>query len=216
MNKKGDTSILETINGLLIGLGVAAITIATFVFIFNAGTPEFDSVKDLAKKVREVNLQQPGAMGVVTYFQDEESLFYPINEKSRNFHVQHSQGLLSGELDVILTHTKRKPDCENNNCICLCQEFDEDNTKRCETGSLYCEKLDGVTFSPGTGKFFSRKFPSILPTIFIPDDNLPPASQRVRVIKCRGGEEYCKNSKKGDISIIFDWLDQRGEYNSIK
>jgi hypothetical protein len=242
MNKIGETAVLNTIIGAVIGLGVAAITISTIFWLVNVGNPEADSLKALANKVNEVNKEDPGSKGVVIYFQDEGSFFYPINEKTRNNHIKNeSSNFFANERDFLLTHTKRVPDCENNNCICLCQEFDQEVTKRCKTGKLFCENLAGVSFSPGSTRLFTRlkeggissfelgaiALSSQIPgvggfvapalTSYVLEDKDPfPASQRVQVIKCRGGEEYCKNSKEGDISIIFDELDKRGAYDSIK
>ncbi len=220
MNKKADTSVLETIIGALIGIGVAVITISTIFFLVKPGNPEVDSLRELATKVREINSQTPGTKGLVVFFQDEASFFYPITEKSRNLHVQRS-ALVGKNLDFILSHTKHNPDCETNNCLCLCQEFDQEVTKRCKQGKLFCEVIPEVSLSPGTSQIVSRgnavmiDFAGVLSWI-TGTEELPPAQQRVQVINCRKGDVYCKNSKGGDISIIFDWLDQQGVYDTIK
>ena len=243
MNSKAETSVLDTIIGAVIGIAVAVATISMVFFVINVGNPGQDSLQELARKVREVNANEPGANGLAVFFQEEESFYYPITKETRNQpFVRRGSNLFSNDLDFILSYTTVNPDCETKNCLCLCDEFEQEVTKHCKQGKLYCEQLSDVSFSPGTNHLITRveeggigvfdlalisagitAFPLVGPVLsagvvdYVLEDPTPaPAQQRVQIINCRGGEKYCKNSKSGDISIIFDWLDQQGVYDSIK
>jgi len=216
MNHKAETSVLNTIIGAVVGIAVAVITIAIFVSLFKVGNPERDSLHNLALKIKEVSGQTPGATGLAIHFQGEESFFYPITAETRNKEILYynqliakdnlfsSSTLLSkGPATFLLEPTAQSPDCLTQDCLCLCREVEPGLIYRCLPRKLVCEPLPEISLSPGTGVMFKRTKET-------------PAQQQIKIIKCRGNEAYCQNSRSGDISIIFNWLDQKGVYDPLK
>ncbi len=206
---------MNTIIGALIGIGVAVITIAVIFSLIKTGNPGQDSLIKLTQKAQEIHKQGPGANGQAIHFQDKDSYYYPITKETRNKIIANYNRLIAdiivtpetsrlpGEIVYVLAHTTKFPDCETQDCLCLCQEFDDEVVKRCRPGKLICEQLPEISLSPGTEVMFKKT-----------DET--PAMQQVQFINCRDRETYCKNSQNGDISIIFNWLDRQGIYNAIK
>ena len=199
MNKKAETTVLEVIIGIVIAGVVFTITTIMIVSIWNAGDAEEDSFLQLVEIVKELSDEKkvPGSSNVMVFAHKDESFLYPYTTNLKTLRFKDEE--LEQWVEIPLPHTK---ECEETSCLCLCQKIEAGN---CVQGELFCEPLPNIKLSPGTEKVVSKKW-------------YPNAAQRsrVRIKKCREGEEYCKESQEGDISIIFDMLDQNNLYRDIK
>jgi hypothetical protein len=198
MNKRAETTVLEVIIGIVIAGVVFTITTIMLTSLLSAGDSEQNSFNELIQTIKEINDDKnPGAKTIMVFNHKDESFLYPYTKNFKNFKFQDQE--LGQEVNIILPYTE---ECKDGVCYCLCQKFEEG---KCVSGNLYCESLPKIKLSPGTEKLVLKKW-------------YPGSAQssRVRIIKCKDGETYCKNSEDGDISVIFDILDQNNLYNDIK
>lgn len=199
MNKKGKL-VAEVIIGVILAAIVGYFVGSLASDFTRLSDQAKDSFYNLVDAIEKVNAEDPPAAESVIYIQDENTYLYPVTDLSRNFHVK-GKDLIGDDVDFTLSHTK---ECETQNCLCLCREYDDETDRTCQ--NLVCEPLPEVSFSPGTVQIIDRGT----------GDDKGPRRQRVRIIKCNASEHFCKQSKEGDISVIFDWVDNLGVYGQIK
>ena len=156
-----------------------------------------DNFNDFTKAINEANKKELGHEEIFMFIQDQNSYIYPITEKSRGVHITNDP-IFGEDVDFTLSYT---PECANQNCYCLCRSYEDQKDKTCY--SLVCVPMPEVKFSEGTG-------------ILIDRGDKGPRRQAVRIIKCESGQEYCKKSDPGDISIVFQWLEEFGVYDGVK
>jgi predicted nucleic acid-binding Zn finger protein len=197
MNRKAETTVLEVIIGVVIAAVVFTITTITLLSLVKAGDAEEDSFFELVDHIKELSDSKLlGDTKVMVFAHKEESFLYPYTSNLKKHRIFDKE--LNQHVEINLPHTDK---CKDN-CFCLCQKF-EGGT--CAQGELICEHLPNVKLSLKTQKVVSKK-------------EYPASAQRlrVRIIKCKSGQEYCKQSNDGDISVIFDLLDQNRLYDDIK
>ena len=156
---------------------------------------------ELTGLIKEVNQAELGTVERMIFIQDQKTYIYPLNDKSRNFHVTKDP-IFGNDVDFTLMPTN---DCISQNCYCLCREYYDEENRNCKPGKLFCDPMPSVNFSTGTGVIIDR-------------GEVGPRRQVVRVIKCGNGAPFCGKSQEGDVSVIFDWVDELGVYerNGIK
>ncbi len=188
MNKKA--LVVSAIIGLIIAIGLIFFALKIGSSIFRLSAQAEDGFVSLTNWVKEVKASSnPAEFRKEFFYLDKETYIYMINDVSRGMHITQDP-IFGGDVDFYLS---TPPQCNENNCLCLCQKYEDETDRNCL--KVLCEPLPGVEFSPGTGIVLDRGIEG-------------PRRQEVTIIKCVGGEKYCKNSKPGDISIIFSWPDQ--------
>ncbi|MBU0470179.1 MAG: hypothetical protein KKA62_05645 [Nanoarchaeota archaeon] len=193
----------------LIIFGFGSCVISKFFRLSDQAKSNFD---ELYKNILEVQKSTVPTSRSFAFIQDMDTYVYFITDSTRG-KLQVAEGNRY-ELNI-------PKDCQNISCICLCQEHEEvskemssgvsggsgsvgtsESVRKCKEDKLVCKTLPGIKISPDTEIVAHRT-----------DENL--RRQQVRIIKCAGQEAYCK-SNKGDISVIFDWWDDKGYYNAVK
>ncbi len=188
------TMLLALIGAILFVLVPSCIFASKFFTLTEKAAENF---LDFTEKIKEVNNLPLGSKRTFVLIMDQQTYVYPLNDQSRDFHVTRDP-VGGTEVDFTLGST---PECLNQNCYCLCREYKDTTDRNCL--DLICAPLSTVTFSQGTGQVLDR-------------GNTGPRRMKVEIIKCEAGKPYCKLSQDGEISIIFQWLEQYHIYDSIK
>ena len=205
-------------------------------------TPAEDSFDKLTQKIIEVNTEmEPGQKQISVLIQDIDTYVYFIDDVARGKTIpgygkrstsalqsplffiaptlyllsQNSPDLIGSAMSNELIKKGYKkiyvrldptPKCQKQNCLCLCQRYQKKgNMVTCTKLTCNTLKKDSkeVTFSPGTRTSIYRS-------------EKDPRRQVVTIIKCKAGQEYCKKSKDGDISVIFGNIEKQYKLANVK
>ena len=202
-------------------------------------TPAENSFDKLTQKIIEVNTEmKPGQRAISVLIQDIDTYVYFIDDVARGkvipgYGKKQDNPLLFLIAPTLYVLSKNPPNpmgsapsdklikqgyekvyvqldptlkCKEQNCLCFCQRYKKTgNLIKCT--KLICNTLkkgsQEVNFSPGTRTSIYRS-------------EKDPRRQVVTVIKCRAGQEYCKKSKDGDISVIFGNIEKQSELANVK
>jgi len=148
--------------------------------------------EDLAVEI--MNVQENPVLGTTrpaVLIQDVDTYVYFVTDKTRR------QQMIYGDETYVLNHPAK---CEEMNCICLCREYTEESLRSCI--KYVCKELPGVKISHDTEKIVYR-------------DDDDSRRQTVRISKCVSNTPYCRGDD-GEISVIFNKLDDKGAYDAIK
>ncbi len=158
-----------------------------------------DNFADFVLEIEQVQESSVPVTRTTVFIQDKKTYLYQLTDDSREKHI------VTPSVDFTLSHTL---ECEDQNCLCLCRKYKSNSDRTCE--ELVCEPLPEITFSPGTGLLLDRGSKDLMGW-----GEEGPRRQQVQIIKCGGNTPYCRGNI-GDISLIFDYADRNGAYDSIK
>ncbi len=198
MNKRASVLVLRMLVVTVLALIIFIPTCAKASSLFRLSAQAEENFLQFTKMINTVNDKEAGFKDNMVFIQDEGTYVYPLTDKSRGLTVSKNG------VTVPFTHSSK---CETKTCYCICKEYEDEDNRKCS--NLQCELTPGVSYTATTGKLIDRGKKGIFQSVL-------PRRQNVRVIKCKEGMEYCKGAKKGDISIIFEHLDNLGEYDAVK
>lgn len=185
------TMLLAILAAILFVLVPSCLFASKFFTLTQRASQNFVEFTELIEEVNELPI---GSKKTFVFIQDRKTYIYPIYSATRDSQIT---SLGKETVDFHLGYTA---ECSNQNCYCLCREYKDKVDRSCT--NLLCQPLPKVSFSQGIDVIINR------------DDEEEPRRQQVTIIRCKAGDEYCKLSRDGEISIIFE--SRKGTYGNIK
>lgn len=183
--------MLRFLTTLLLALFVFGFAGCVAAKYFRLSSQAETNFAELAEEVIEVSKSPLPLTRPFVFIQDADTYVYFVDEATRrqNFFFDDNYYAINYPAE-----------CEKENCLCLCQKFEDNGIRECN--EFVCKEMPNIEFSRESEIIAFRS-----------DED--PRRQTVRVIKCAANTPYCRGNT-GEVSVIFDLWDDRGAYSHIK